>query len=550
MKLRKIGYILALSVLLTLLIPLFPTPARAAEYLFVYPEEGKIGAFLEIDGASFRESDIVLIYLSSQKAEIGESIDEEVTAYEQVAMATTDANGNFNRTYTFYLPDALTDGAIIEDVHNGDYYFYAVYYRSYDIVAKTRFTVLNGEISLDIEEGVVGTEVEISGRDLRPNQAINIEYDGDVTEITSGDSQTDKNGDFTCSIIIPESSAGSHIINAVDESGNTPESEFTVKPQITIDPTEQITEATVQVSGTGFAARGSITITLDNGKVDTTPLPLKADHYGSFEGSFLVPASGSYGPREVEASDDSFNKASAQLAVQGGLTLSPETNLTSPGYAGMELTIRGAGFSIGSTVAITYSNNGETIPVADLPAKDGTFWTEFIVPPGAAGSHDITATDSTSTVTATFIMESQPPPTPTPLTPEVAGTTGAQAYFDWLEVSDDSGIGYTLQVAVDPDFNAIVINKTALEASEYTLAEAEKLEPAQKDDPYYWRVKAVDGALNESGWTYPRLFYIGFSWSSLPVWSLYVLGAVAAALLGLLGNWLWKKRARRKIRTI
>ena len=51
----------------------------------------------------------------------------------------------------------------------------------------------------------------------------------------------------------------------------------------------------MQVSGAGFARRGTITITLDGKKVTTTPLPLSADHYGSFEGSFLVPASGSYG---------------------------------------------------------------------------------------------------------------------------------------------------------------------------------------------------------------------------------------------------------------
>ncbi|GAI85241.1 unnamed protein product, partial [marine sediment metagenome] len=59
----------------------------------------------------------------------------------------------------------------------------------------------------------------------------------------------------------------------------------------------------------------------------------------------------------------------------------------------------------------------------------------------------------------------------------------------------------------------------------------------------------VDGALNESGWTYPRIFYIGFSWSSLPPWALYVLGVVAAAVLGILGYWLWNKRARGKAGT-
>jgi len=549
MKLSKIGCILALSVILTLLIPLFPTPARAAEYLFVLPYEGEVGTWLEVDGKNFRKNDVVFIYLSSQKAEIGESLDVEVTAYEHIFTVNTGADGNFGHTYGFSLPDALTDGEDVEDVHSGEYYLYAIYHRSYQIVAFVDFTVLDGEISLDIEEGPVGTEVEISGQGLRPNQAITIKYEGNAIAISGGDSQSDTNGDFTCTLIIPESSAGSHIITAVDESGNTPETEFTVTPMITINPTEQVTGSEVQISGTGFARRGTITITLDGEKVDTTPLPLSTDHDGSFEGSFIVPTSGGYGTRTVEASDESFSEAEAQLAIRGGITVSPTTSLTSPGHAGMELVISGAGFSIGSTVTITYRDNGEDIPIATVTAEDRAFHVEFIVPPSASGSHDITASGATSTATVAFIMESKAPSTPTPLTPAIAGTTGTRAYFDWSDISDDSGISYTLQVAVDSDFNAILLNKAGLEASEYTLTEEEELESAQKDVPHYWRVKAVDGALNESAWTYPRLFYVGLSLTSLPVWALCVLG-VAAAVLGMLGYWQRRKRGRAKSRTI
>jgi hypothetical protein len=548
MKVSRIGYTLALSVILTLLIPLLPTPAHAAEYLFVYPYEGEIGTWTEVDGSSFRENDVVNIYLSSQKAAIGESIDEDVTAYEQVLRVTTDSTGDFSSRYSFYLPDALTDGEDVEVVHSGEYYFYAVYFRSYEIVAYTTFTVIFGEISLDIEEGAVGTEVEVSGQGLRPDQAITIKYDGNDIAMSGGDSQSDENGDFTCTAIIPASTAGSHTISAVDESGDAPEAEFTVIAMITVNPTEQLTGGEVQVIGTGFASRGTIFITLDGKKITTTPSPLSADHYGSFEGSFLVPTSTSYGTKTMKANDDSGNEARAQLAIRGGITLSPVTSLASPGHVGTELVIKGTGFSIGSEVAITYNNNGEIIPVATVTAEDGTFRVEFIVPPSAAGSHDITASYGTSQATAIFIMESQAPLTPTPLTPEVAGTTAARAYFDWSDVSDDSGTSYTLQIAIDPDFNAILLNKAGLEASEYTLSKEEELVSAQKDAPYYWRVKAVDGALNESEWTYPRLFYIGFSLSALPLWAWYVLGIVAAAVLGIIGYWLWKKRARGKIR--
>jgi hypothetical protein len=542
MKLIRIGRILALSVILILLIPLFPTPAYAAEYLFVYPFEGEIGTWLDMDGNNFRENDIVFIYLSSQEAEIGDSLNAEVTAYEQVLQVTTDEEGFFDHTYTFTLPDVLNDGEDVEYVHDGDYYFYAVYFRSHRIAAIARFIVLYGEISLDIEEGGVGTEVEITGLGLGPNQAITMQYDGNAIAISGGDSQSDNNGDFTCTLIIPESWTGSHIISALDELGNSPDAEFTVTPLITINPTEQVTGGEVQVSGTGFDKRSYITITLDGEEVVTTPLPLRTDHYGSFEGSFLVPASGAYGTRTVEIRDDSFNKAQAQLVIGGDITLSPTTSIASPGHVGMELKVSGAGFNTDSTITVTYRNNGEDITVATTTARYGAFEAEFIVPPSNAGSHDITASDGTNTAIATFIMEAQAPPIPMPLTPEVASTAETRTYFDWSDVSDDSGISYTLQVATDTDFNAILLNKAGLGISEYTLTEEEELEPATKDTPYYWRVEAVDGALNESEWTYPRLFYIGFSPSSLPIWTWYIIGTVAAAVVGIVGFWMWKNK--------
>jgi hypothetical protein len=546
MKLRKIGCILAASVILSLLIPLFPTPVHAAEYLFVLPFEGEIGDWLELDGTNFRQNEIVLIYLSSQEAELGDSIDTEVTAYEHLFTAKIDDYGDFGHTYGFFLPDAIADGADIEDVHSGVYYIYAVYHRSYQIVAYVDFLVLDGEISLNIEEGTVGTEVEISGQGLRPEQAITIKYDDNATDISGGDSQSDINGDFTCTFIIPESSAGSHIITAVDESGNTPETGFTVIPMITISPTEQVTGREVEVSGTGFAIRENVTITLDDEAVVTTPTTLSTDHDGSFEGSFIVPTSGSHGNRTVAAVDEKLNEAEAPLAIQGGITVTPATSLASPGYAGMKLFISGAGFSTGDEVTITYSNNGEDILIATVTAEEGDFQVEFTVPPSAAGSHDITASGSTNTATVAFVMESKGPSTPIPLIPSIAGTTGARAYFDWSDVSDDSGITYTLQIALDSDFNLLLLTKKGLETSEYTLTEYEELESDQTDTPHYWRVKAVDGALNESGWTYPNLFYVGSPLSALPVWALYLLGVVAIVLFSIFGYWLWNRRARGK----
>ncbi len=73
-------------------------------------------------------------------------------------------------------------------------------------------------------------------------------------------------------------------------------------------------------------------------------------------------------------------------------------------------------------------------------------------------------------------MESEAPPMPMPLLPEVATTTEAEAYFDWTDVTDPSGVSYALQIASDKDFTTIVLEKKGLTNSEYTITEEEKLQ--------------------------------------------------------------------------
>jgi hypothetical protein len=78
-------------------------------------------------------------------------------------------------------------------------------------------------------------------------------------------------------------------------------------------------------------------------------------------------------------------------------------------------------------------------------------------------------------------------------------TTGSTPTLDWGDVSDVSGVTYQLQIDDSLDFAplSLVLSKPALTASGYTLTAGEAL-PA---GAYYWRVRAVDGAGNESAWS-------------------------------------------------
>jgi len=139
---------------------------------------------------------------------------EDLDAYEEV---DTDYAGRFGYAdegeidASFDVPSKLTDGSVQEDVTGGEYFVYATYTSEGEIVAIDEFTVR--AIELYPTQGNVGDEVEISGAGFRDDRSITVKYAGKAVDIASGDEETDSDGDFTLTIIIPESTAGDHTIS-------------------------------------------------------------------------------------------------------------------------------------------------------------------------------------------------------------------------------------------------------------------------------------------------------------------------------------------------
>ena len=493
------------------------------------PREGKIGDWVDIELTGF--SGTVRTFFSSDEADIGDKIGNQVRAYMYVSKAT------------FRVPARLEGGTHQEDVHGGTYYVYAVEPNEV-IVAMATFTVIGGELSLEPEEGSVGDEIEISGQDLHPEQAITVRYDDIKIAIAGGDTMTDGQGGFTCTIIIPDGIVGEHVIVVADESEDKPEAVFTVVPKITLVPSQQEGGKGVEVNGAGFAPEHAITLTVDGDRVDTTPYYIETDLKGSFSCTLAAPLYNSPTVVTVVAIDLDSNRAEAQLTVLGSIRLSPPATSTSPGHAGMELTIYGVGFAADSEVDISYNEGDQVIFQATVTANpDGNFTTIITVLPSTAGGHLITATDGDITATVTFFMESDAPPVPVPQLPEVAGTTEEEARFDWSDVTDPSGVSYTLQVASDANFNAVILEKAGLSLSECTLTATEKLAPSGHR-ANYWRVKAVDGAANEGEWSSVGLFYVGFSRTTMAGGIWYVFYGLGALVLAGLVFWFYRRRSR------
>ena len=340
-------------------------------------------------------------------------------------------------------------------------------------------------------------------------------------DIASGDGETDSDGDFTSTIIIPESTAGKHTITVTDKTGSKAEAGFTMKEEITATPTKGVAGDTVTVNGTGFGKKVNVTIKFDGDELATAT----TNNDGSFQVTFTLPMEGA-GTYFIEAEDEEKNVGKVALTAAAGIKLSQTS-----GNVGTEVTISGTGFRPNANITISYAPDFATVARITADANGG-FSATFKVPKSNAGQHTITATDFTNMVKAMFTMESTPPLVPTPLLPLDGDKAKSPVHFDWGDVPDPSGVTYTLQIATDDKFNAgsMVLAKTGLTKSEYSLTKEERLKSTEKEAPYFWRIQAVDGAGNESGWSTPGPFYVDSTFE-LTGWILILVGI--GGLLGL-----------------
>jgi len=470
------------------------------------PTTGVVGTEVVVTGEGFGEQEDIAVEYD------GDDITDDVEGDE------TDSSGQF--TATFSIPESAAGEhtvTVIGDVS--------------EVQAEAEFTV-EPEILVGPESGAAGDTMTASGTGFQASKAITIVFDNtSVATIIS-----DANGSFNTNLNVPIRAAGTYMVE-ISDGTNAAEADFAVTEVVaSLDPDTGYVGTEVTVNGTGFQASKSVAIIFDNTSIATA----STDSDGSFRGSFTVPvcAAGTY---KVRVSDG-INMAEPDFSVSTSASISPITSLASPGHVGTEVTVTGVGFIAGKTVTITYDGNQVATATVNT---DGTFVANFDVPTSSGGEHSVIATDLTTTIQFAFIMESTPPTTPVPLKPEMDIKAKAEAYFDWEDVTDPSGaVTYTLQIAIDEDFSqgSIVLEETGLIESEYTITGEERLKSVSKEAPYYWHVKAVDSASNESRWSGTGSFYVGFN-LSLPQPVIYALCGVGALLLGILGFWLGRKTA-------
>jgi hypothetical protein len=265
--------------------------------------------------------------------------------------------------------------------------------------------------------------------------------------------------------------------------------DFTVLAGLDVSPASASPTSKVTVKGNGFPTGKEIKLELD-GK--NTGLDITSNTIGSFSTPFTVPNT-TAGSHEFKAIFGTAlaEYAAASFTVRPTISLEPEAP-----EIGQDVTVSGHGFAADSTISLKFDD----VDVTESPPADenGSFSYTFKVPQTSVSKHTVVASDKAGN-TARFGMplESEAPPTPNTSEPaqEKNGLFGPQAVtFNWTQVSDPSGVTYTLEIGDNLNFFPLApgMRKTGLTKTSIAV----KLEPGT----YYWRVKAVDGAGNESGW--------------------------------------------------
>ncbi|HEV2519298.1 MAG TPA: PKD domain-containing protein [Thermoplasmata archaeon] len=254
------------------------------------------------------------------------------------------------------------------------------------------FTV-SSQVTLSASSGVVGSSATASGSGFAASSSVTVTWSpGSITVCTA---TSNSSGSFSCTFQVPSDVQGVHTVTGTDGSSNSAAASFTVNPSLALSASSGPVGSTLTATGTGFAGSSTTTISFDAAAMTCTQGAITTHANGTFTCTFTVP-SAVIGAHTVSATDHSSNTASATFTVVSTIQLSPTS-----GPVGTSVTVSGHGFAGGSLTAVTWSPGAASLCSATTSAA-GDFSCSFTVPAAVAGSHTVTATDSSTNSAATM----------------------------------------------------------------------------------------------------------------------------------------------------
>jgi len=550
-------FIIALAICL-MAIPGMSSPASAASFRIytggsIAKDKGYIGDTIEI-GGSWAESSGNDLYLYF---EIDENDEEDWPneSYENTGDSDEVSPGVWE--YDFDRDDIQFT---IPECYSGEHEIWICDDDDPDDEVDTIVFTVYPYIEIDEDKGPAGTEVGMTGwgwgkdesdfeiwfmldtgepssstlEDLDEGTDYIVAWsDGDGGTDVEIDDDIEHQGTWKDEIVfkIPPASQGEHWIYAVgDENDNIADyhikgAPFEVSASISSDVKSGIAGTEVTVTGSGFVSEETGIEIFFNG--DTIASGIRADEEGYWKKSFNAPTVGA-GTYTITVDGDETRESELdelKFEILSTLLVTP-----TEGNIGTMISVSGTGLPASTPVTVTYDTNVES---STTDANGNLVAISF------PATHTQSTHQAAQTITVSygstkddyiFTMESTAPAIPAMKAPadgvRIGNLGKATPRFEWDAVTDPSGVSYNLEIATVPDFTEVLIAETELTATSYSIREVEALEYGN----YYWRVKAIDGAMNDSGWSATSSFKVGL----LPLWSFITIIALAVVLIAFL----------------
>ncbi len=298
----------------------------------------------------------------------------------------------------------------------GEYYIGAAG-RSTDAaeIGEHKFTI-GPFAKIQPNSGPVGTEITVDGSGFRTSEdGISITWDNQIylVNFVAG-----ADGVLSIKLNIPPSTQGHHLIGVFGSDftprGIVPDIDFSVVPNIQLQPSTGNKGTKVTVSGTGFTKGETVTFTFEGTSVNTNAV---ADDIGGFSTAFTAPQSATK-ENNVAATGTAGNSAEAIFAIDkvtppAPTLLFPEQGATLEAFNSIGDVFLGTARQL---LGIVSFQNAKQLGL---------------------GTPDIT--------------------------------------FDWSEINTQGNITYTLEIASTSNPASPVILRKALVDSEYTLTKVDTL---------------------------------------------------------------------------
>ncbi len=451
-----------------------------------------------------------------------------VTLYYQnvisTKIATTTATPTGRLTYEFIVPASA----------GGSHQITAV-----DSTGKSTqalFTVIS-VVALNLTSASPSSPINLTGSGFGYRSSLSVTFGPYVVLNT----QSDDYGSFAAEITVPDLQPGLYDVTARDAAGNVDKESFMVTAAASLSQSGGGVGATVTVRGSGFEAGGNITIDYDGVTIATE----KADNDGAFITFITIPASAAGGHL---------------ITISDGVTTREFTYTVEAVAPGVPvLTLPANGSDSGARAYLDWQDTpDDSQPVAyrvQIAAdanfattaldKDGLTDSEYTLAPEealAATGDPVTyywrvkARDAAANEgewSSAWSFSVSPPLLPVLLLPASGSELKTPVLLQWEASAGLSPpLTYRVQVATDANFAAVVLDLADLTNPEYAVPEDEDTGLAKKQT-YYWRVKAVDSAGNESDWTTPGSFYLAAAFS-FPTWATILLIVIGVIVVGFL----------------